>query len=65
MIERGSLLYDLDELCKFVSDITLFNGEDAIDRRVRELSQPEDGISLSEKRISQRALAAEKRPSNC
>ena len=44
---------------------TLFNGEDAIDRNVRELSQPDDGISLSEKRISQRALAAEKRASNC
>ena len=47
----------LDELCTF----TLFNGEDAIDRSVKELSQPDDGISLSEKRIiSQRALAAEK-----
>ena len=52
----------LDELCTF----TLFNGEDAIDRSVKELSQPDDGISLSEKRIiSQRALAAEKRSSNC
>ena len=52
----------LDELCTF----TLFNGEDAIDRSVKELSQPDDGILLSEKRIiSQRALAAEKRSSNC
>ena len=59
------MLYDLDELCTFVSHITLFNGEDAIDRSVRELSQPDDGISLSEKRMSQRALAAEKRASNC
>ena len=59
------MLYDLDELCTFVSHITLFNGEDTIDRSVRELSQPDDGISLSEKRMSQRALAAEKRASNC
>ena len=46
----------LDELCTFVPDITLFNGEDAIDRSVKELSQPDDGISFSEKRISQRAV---------
>ena len=33
-------------------------------RSVKELPQPDDGISLSEKRIiSQRALAAEKRSS--
>ena len=52
----------LDELCTF----TLINGEDAIDRSVKEPSQPDDGISLREKRIiSQRALAAEKRSSNC
>ena len=45
-------------MCSF----TLFDGEDAIDRSVKELSQPDDGISLSEKRIiSQRALAAKKR----
>ena len=33
---------------------------DAIDRSVKELSQPDDGISFSEKQISQRALAAKK-----
>ena len=47
----------LDELCTFVPNITLC-GEDAIDKSVRELSQPDDGISFSEKQISQRALAA-------
>ena len=54
----------LDELYTFVPDITWF-GEDAIDRSVKELSKPDDGISFSEKRISQRALAAKKRSSNC
>ena len=34
----------LDELCSF----TLFYGEDPIGRSVKELSQPDDGISLSE-----------------
>ena len=47
----------LDELCTFVPNITLC-GEDAIDRSVKELSQPDDGISFSENQISQRALAA-------
>ena len=54
----------LHELCTFVLDITWY-GEDAIDRSVKELSKPDDGISFSEKRISQRALAAKKRSSNC
>ena len=45
----------LDELCTFVPDITWY-GEDAIDRSVNELSQLDDGISFSEKRISQTAL---------
>ena len=54
----------LDELCTFVPDITWY-GEDAIDRSVKELSKPDDGISFSEKRISQTALAAKKRSSNC
>ena len=40
----------LDELCTY--------GEDAIDRSVKELSKPDDGISFSEKWISQGALAA-------
>ena len=40
-------------------------GEDGIDRSVKELSKPDDGISFSEERISQRALAAKKRSSNC
>ena len=53
----------LDKLCTFVPDIT-WNGEDAIDRSVKELSKPDDGISFSEKRISQRTLAAKKRSSN-
>ena len=53
-----------DELCTFVSPYSL------IWRRcdwqsVKELSKPDDGISFSEKRISQRALAAKKRSSNC
>ena len=48
-----------DELCTFVLNITLC-GEDAIDWSVKELSQPDDGISFSEKQISQRALAAKK-----
>ena len=34
---------------------------DAIDRSVKELSQPDDGISFSENQISQRALAAKKK----
>ena len=39
---------------------------DAIDRSVKELSQPDDGISFSENQISQRALAAKKKRSlNC
>ena len=42
----------LDELCPFVPDIT-FYGEGAIDRSVKELSQPDDGTLFSEKRISQ------------
>ena len=55
----------LDELCTFVPDITWY-GEDAIGcRSVKELSKPDDGISFSEKRISQRNLAAKKRSSNC
>ena len=54
----------LGELCTFVPDITWY-GEDAIDRSVKELSKPDDGISFSEERISQRALAAKKRSSNC
>ena len=54
----------LDELCTIVPDITWY-GEDAMDRSVKELSKPDDGISFSEKRISQRALAAQKRSSNC
>ena len=49
----------LDELCTFVSDITWY-GEDAIDKSVKALSKPDDEISFSEKRISQRALAAKK-----
>ena len=49
----------LDELCTFVPNITLC-GEDAIDRSVKELLQPDDGISFSENQISQRALAAKK-----
>ena len=53
-----------DELCTFVPDITL-DGEDVIDRSVKELLQPDDGISFSEKRISQRALTAKKPCSNC
>ena len=36
-----------DELCTFVPDITL-HGEDVIDRSVKELLQPDDGISFSE-----------------
>ena len=36
-----------------------------MDRSVKELSKPDDEISFSEKRISQRALAAKKRSSNC
>ena len=40
----------LDELCTY--------GEDAIDRSVKELSKPDDGISFREKSISQGALAA-------
>ena len=48
IIERGSLLY-IRTNCT---------------RSMKELSQPDDGISLSEKRIiSERALAAEKRSS--
>ena len=55
----------LDESCTFVPDITWY-GEDAIGcRSVKELSKPDDGISFSEKRISQRTLAAKKRSSNC
>ena len=46
----------MDELCTFVPDIVLDIGEDAINRSVKELLQPDDGISFSEKRISQRAL---------
>ena len=38
--------------------------EDAIDRSVKELSKPDDGISFSGKRISQRALAANNGPRN-
>ena len=49
----------MDELCTFVPNITLC-GEDAIDRSVKELLQPDDGISFSENQISQRALAAKK-----
>ena len=49
----------LDELCTFAPNITLC-GEDAIDGNVKELSQPDDGISFSEKQITQRALAAKK-----
>ena len=45
----------LDELATFVPDITWY-GEDAIDRSVKELSQPDDEISFSEKQISQRTL---------
>ena len=46
----------LDELCSF----TLFDGEDAIERSVKELSKPDDRILLSEKRImSQRALGTD------
>ena len=41
----------LDELCTFVPGITWY-GEDAMDKIVKELSQPDDGISLSENRIS-------------
>jgi len=37
----------LDELCSF----TLFDGEDAIDRSAKELSQPDDGISFGGNRI--------------
>ena len=33
----------LDELCRFVPDITWI-GEDAIDRSVKELSKPDDGF---------------------
>ena len=49
----------LDEFCTFVPNITL-PGEDAIDRSVKELSQPDEGISFSENQISQRALGATK-----
>ena len=45
--------------CTFVPNITL-PGEDAIDRSVKELSQPDEGISFSENQISQRALGATK-----
>ena len=37
----------LDELYTFVPDITWY-GEDATDRSVEELSNPDDGISFSE-----------------
>ena len=40
----------LDELCTY--------GEDASDGSVKELSKPDDEISVSEKWISQGALAA-------
>ena len=49
----------LDELCTFVPDIVLDMEKmpwDAINRSVKELLQPDDGISFSEKRISQRTL---------
>ena len=54
-----SIVVYLDELCTFVPDIVLdmeTDGEDAINRSVKELLQPDDKISFSEKRISQRAL---------
>ena len=51
----------LDELCTFVTDITWY-GEDAIDRSVKDVSKSDDEISFSEKRIGQRALAAENGP---
>ena len=52
----------LDELCTFVPDIQFDTGGDAIDMSVKELSKPEDGISSSEKRMSQRALASKNGP---
>ena len=44
----------LDKLFSILPD----TGEDAIDMSVKELSKPDDGISFSEKRMSQRALAS-------
>ena len=40
----------------YLDELANWYGEDAIDRSVKELSQLDDGISFSEKRISQRAL---------
>ena len=37
----------MEELNTFVADITLY-GEDAIDRSVKEVPQPDDEISFSE-----------------
>ena len=51
----------LDELCTFVPRYYLiWRGCDR--QSVKELSKPDDGISFSEKRISQRALAAKNGP---
>ena len=38
--------------------ILLDTGEDAIDMSVKELSNPDDGISFSEKQMSQKTLAS-------
>ena len=65
IIERGSLLYIWANLFPILLDMEKMPGEDGIDRSVKELSKPDDGISFSEERISQRALAAKKRSSNC
>ena len=68
IIERGSLLYiwaNCAHLFPILLDMEKMPGEDTIDRSVKELLKPDDGISLSEERISQRALAAKKRSSNC
>ena len=48
--------------CSQLFPILPDTGEDAIDMSVKELLKPDDGISFSEKRMSQRALASKNGP---